>query len=543
MPISKYFFVLFSVLNCLPALAKTPSDYWLSSKIGFKETDTYFNDVKCFEIKDTLTLSCLEGFNSAGQLSSPPEQLLPVAMVSSSPQYYQIISTYDSLALVQVITPVPLKTLKEQLAHKNLIRSSLLVTARELKEKYKNSPKSFSFSQLIRQLRSSTPAQIPDAQIAGVAITGQLTTEDPHAFVQPSEMNLDKTEEELIGVGVLVHNNNDGYDIREVIPSGAAEEAGLKPRDRILSINGQKIDFSWSLDAVIRQLLGPAQTSVTLEISRRGKVSTIKLQRKPFSLKNITSKIISMGELRIGYIKIFTFHDENVCSAFKAQASSLIKNGANSILLDVRNNMGGFVQEGECIGQLFTGKGKPMQKGGFSSGIDIFKGTTSAESELVIPELLEIPLVLIVNETSASATELLAGGLQDYQRAWIVGEKTFGKGSMQDVTSFESDPAHTNIALTTGLVYRPSGRPTQGQGVDPDFTVPFWKDISDDERWSPREFDLFPQAIPVLQSPWQQSRVEKVERILSCVELNLKSIEDYQLHYALQVALCDQNVK
>ncbi len=205
--------------------------------------------------------------------------------------------------------------------------------------------------------------------------------------------------------------------------------------------------------------------------------------------------------------------------------------------------MGGFVQEGECIGQLFTGKEKPMQKGGFSSGIDIFKGAAPAELDLKIPELLKIPLVLIVNETSASATELLAGGLQDYQRAWIVGEKTFGKGSMQDVTSFESDPAHTNIALTTGLVYRPSGRPTQGQGVDPDFTVPFWKDISEDERWSPREFDLFPQAIPVHQSPWKQPRAEKVERILFCVELNLKSREDFQLDYALQVAFCDQNIK
>ncbi|MCB9073554.1 MAG: PDZ domain-containing protein [Bdellovibrionaceae bacterium] len=365
----------------------------------------------------------------------------------------------------------------------------------------------------------------------GIAITGQLQTADPHAFLQPSSDASENTEKSVVGLGVLVHYTDAGYDIREVIPGGAANEAGLQRRDQIVSINGEKIDFTYKTEDIVSRFLGQEGTTVDLTLKRNGKIFSLTLKRKTFTFKNITSQMINTNKKKIGLISLFTFNDTNACASVKEHAKVLIQKGVQALILDLRNNLGGLVSEGECVGSFFTGK--EMRSDALPEALDIF----SVKQENKEFEL-NIPLVLIVNEASASATEMLAGGLQDYKRAWILGENTFGKGSMQDVRVFDADSeGGTHIAMTTGLIYRPTGRPTQGQGVNPDIIVPVKKGLSAEERWAPREFDLFPNAIQVKQTPWQEQRPEEAKQLSVCAE-SANDNGDYQLSAALNVVDC-----
>ena len=533
----KGFVFSYLVLLSISATANSSQvyDHWKTSRISFENSDLYFNPVKCFEIKDTFTLSCVEGFNSAGRLSEPAKILISSDYFKRYAANYKSLENYGELVLVEAVKPVLVESLKESLALKSEMRTALLSASVAIQNKYKNGgDKPFSFANLIRDLRKTIPTSVPDQMIVGAAITGQLTTQDPHAFLQPSSMSNDKTDKEVIGVGVLVHYTNTGYDLREIIPGGAAEAAGLQQRDQILAINGEEINFSFKIDEVIKRLLGEVDTPVTLKLQRDGEIFETTIRRKPFTLKNTKSRLTEVGNKKIGIVSLFTFHDENACTSIKEHSAKMLQQGAQALILDVRNNLGGFVSEGDCVGKLFAGK--PMQKNGSSTDL-ILGGNSTGTPATDIQLLRNIPLVVLVNEVSASATEMLAGGLQDYQRAWIVGEKTFGKGSMQDVVPFDGDPLGTHIAMTTGLAYRPTGRPTQGQGVDPDILVPAKKGMSEDDRWAPREFDLFPDAQKVNLTSWEQPRKEEAQRLSACAE-RAPANGDYQLNAALEVVNC-----
>ncbi|MBY0315696.1 MAG: PDZ domain-containing protein [Bdellovibrionales bacterium] len=526
-------FVLLSI--SVTANSSQVYDHWKTSRITFENSDLYFNPVKCFEIKDSFTLSCVEGFNAAARLSEPVQALVSLEYFNRYSAHYKKLQNFGELFLVEQVKPVTVTSLKESLTLKGEMRNALFSASVAIQNKYKNGgDKPFSFASLIRDLRKTVPASVPDPMIVGTAITGQLTTQDPHAFLQPSSMSNDKTEKEVIGVGVLVHYTNTGYDLREIIPGGAAEAAGFQQRDQILAINGEEINFSFKIDEVIKRLLGEVDTPVTLKLKRDGEIFETTVRRKPFTLKNTKSRLLEVGTKKVGVVSLFTFHDENACASIKEYSVKMLQQGAQALVLDVRNNLGGFVSEGDCVGKLFAGKS--MQKNGSSSDL-ILGGNATGTPATETQQLRDIPLVILVNEVSASATEMLAGGLQDYQRAWIVGEKTFGKGSMQDVVPFDGDPLGTHMAMTTGLVYRPSGRPTQGQGVDPDIIIPAKKGMSELDRWAPREFDLFPDAQKVPLTTWEQPRKEEAQRLSQCAE-RAPATGDYQLNAALEVVNC-----
>ncbi|MCB9073555.1 MAG: hypothetical protein H6623_08025 [Bdellovibrionaceae bacterium] len=141
-------------------------DSWKTSKISFNTSDTYFNDTKCFKVGDMLTLSCIEGYNMAGTLSSPERILVTNDYFKKYSEYYQSVKNYGSLILVKKISPIPAQTLRDSLALKQELRASLTAISKEIVESQKNIELApFSFTQLIKDLRSSTPEHIPTQMI------------------------------------------------------------------------------------------------------------------------------------------------------------------------------------------------------------------------------------------------------------------------------------------------------------------------------------------------------------------------------------------
>lgn len=217
------------------------------------------------------------------------------------------------------------------------------------------------------------------------------------------------------------------------------------------------------------------------------------------------------------------------------------------IIFDVRSNGGGLVDQATCIGGLFVGKKTILQSK------DIRNGQLGAEFTQYVSEeeqITQLPMTILINGGSASASEILAGALQDYQRAWVVGTTSFGKGTMQGGGQLIHDPTLV-LFQTIARFYQPSGRTNQMVGIQPDFQVYARPDMTDEEKIENREIDLTPTALPAIGPEWVQTRQPEIDAIQSrCASDRLKALDvynakmkdigaaDYQLLSAQEILNC-----
>lgn len=516
---------------------RAPEEAWRNSRINFEISDIYFHPVKCFDINEEFTLSCLRGYNEAGRLAEPRMALVSPGTVARLPGEYKIVRDYGAVALAEVRMRAPLGSFRAYIAQRDQETAELLEAAKKLHSESKDkSERPIDYGRLMRDLRAAVPARVPDAMIVAQAINGILTTTDAHSYLLTGA-SMQESEDGMalkrIGVGVLVQQADRGWSIGEIIPGGAASASDLQPRDVIVEVNGEKVDFRMDVDAVIRRLLGEENTDITLTIEREGRRFQRTLKRKPFQMKYVESRRI--GDT--GYIKLISFQYQDACSEIKAKLNEFSSAGAKNFILDLRNNGGGIVDQAACIAGLFFGRDKVVYYTRDAiSGRQDPAGEKSKEEQVT-----DAPLAVLVNEASASASELLAGALQDYQRAWIVGERSFGKGSIQHIQSFEHDFLGSVMGFTVKIFAQPSGRTNQGYGIIPDIEVPFKAGATEAERWAPREYDVFPKAIHVVEQKWVQPRPNEVARVESC-RAGAKAradVADYQLQEALKVLDCE----
>lgn len=231
------------------------------------------------------------------------------------------------------------------------------------------------------------------------------------------------------------------------------------------------------------------------------------------------------------YLRIHTFSDATLCDhLIRAIRSTMDKAEIRQVILDLRGNGGGLIDQAVCVAGVFVGRKLITEVKGLRNGRfdDEIEKKMSRQDRLTAA-----PMVILVDGRSASASEIVAGALQDYERAWVVGQRTFGKGSVQTWNPLKDDATLT-LGATTGRFYQPSGRSNQRRGIIPDFKVP-------SSQFVPREADLYFSALSAEPPSWSEPRPERVQAVAHCMKRkNPARNRDRVLQTALDVLACDR---
>jgi len=294
-------------------------------------------------------------------------------------------------------------------------------------------------------------------------IKGMLETLDPHSsFLSPDifkEMQVE-TQGSFGGLGIEITVKDRQLTVIAPIEGTPADRAGLHPADRIVKIDGNPTKDMTLIEAV-KKLRGPKGTSVTLTILREESPGPFELTlvREVIEVKSVRAKDLGDG---IAYIRIASFQERTAKDLLKA-IEQFQKNGISALVLDLRNDPGGLLNQAVQVSDLFLDKGQLIvYTEGRIKNQDL---RFSAEHGAQVPK---VPMVVLVNGGSASASEIVAGALQDWKRALVLGTKTFGKGSVQTVIPLSDG---SGLRLTTAKYYTPKGRSIHGSGIVPDIIV------------------------------------------------------------------------
>ena len=308
------------------------------------------------------------------------------------------------------------------------------------------------------------------------AIKGMVETLDPHsAFLTPEEYKELKIETRgaFSGIGIEITVRDGVLTVVSPIEGTPAYKAGLKAGDKIIKIDG-KVTKNMSLMDAVKNIRGPKGTDVTLTILREGaeKLIDVVITRGVVTIKSVKSKII---DDTIGYARISTFQEQTsdlLKEALKGMMKS--KKPLEGFILDLRNDPGGLLDQAVDVCDLFLDSGLIVYTKG---RIESQNMSFDADPELGIPN--DVPMIVLVNQGSASASEIVAGALQDHKRALVLGQPTFGKGSVQTIIPLDDD---SGLRLTTALYYTPNGVSIQAKGITPDILVENKQPLSKEQQ-------------------------------------------------------------
>ena len=289
---------------------------------------------------------------------------------------------------------------------------------------------------------------------------------DPYsAFMEPSVTKnfMEDLSGEISGIGAELDLVDNKLIVISPIAGSPAEKAGLKPQDQILKINDESTD-GMALDVAVSKIRGKAGTKVNLTISRSGQSQpqTLEITREKIQIKSVKWEIKSDN---VAYIQISQFGDDT-SDLMQQAAKDINAKHPKAIVLDLRNNPGGYLDKAVDVASLFMPSGVVVQEKDKN-------GNITEEKTTLEPILQSYKVIVLVNGGSASASEIVAGALQDAGRATLVGEKTFGKGSVQDL---ENLPGGATLRITVAKWLTPKGRAIDKVGLEPDVKITLSQD-------------------------------------------------------------------
>nr|WP_120225719.1 MULTISPECIES: S41 family peptidase [Thalassospira] len=321
------------------------------------------------------------------------------------------------------------------------------------------------FGDVFEQVKSKYVEDVDDKRLIEAAINGMLTSLDPHS----SYLNMDNFEEmqvdtrgEFGGLGIEVTMEDGFVKVIAPIYDTPAEKAGLQPGDFITHIDGTAIR-GMTLNDAVEMMRGKVNTDIVLTIIRKG-------EQAPFDV-TLTRAVIKIQSVRaepkddIGYIRITKFNEQTASGLQRAIADMREEIGPEikGLVIDLRNNPGGLLDQAISVSDAFLDKGEIVStRPRDTENTERYNARSGDLSE-------GLPIVVLINDGSASASEIVAGALQDHRRAVIMGTRSFGKGSVQTILPM---PGNVALRLTTARYYTPSGKSIQEVGIVPDIIVP-----------------------------------------------------------------------
>ena len=323
-----------------------------------------------------------------------------------------------------------------------------------------------TFAEIFGKVKSDYVEKVDDKKLIEQAINGMLAGLDPHsAYLNPEafkEMRIG-TEGEFGGLGIEVTMSDGFVKVIAPIDDTPAQKAGVMASDLIVKLNDTPVK-GMSLSDAVKIMRGKPGSNIKLTIVRKGeeKPLEIDIKRAVIHIKSVKSKMLADD---YGYVRITQFQSatgENLHQAIKKLVKENKGKALRGMVLDLRNNPGGVLNAAVSVSDTFLTDGLIVYTDG---RVDDSKLRFSADPKDFIDGA---PLVVLVNGGSASASEIVAGALQDHKRAIIMGTKTFGKGSVQTILPMNNGAA---LKITTARYYTPSGRSIQAEGIEPDIVV------------------------------------------------------------------------
>jgi carboxyl-terminal processing protease len=322
------------------------------------------------------------------------------------------------------------------------------------------------FGDVFERVKNDYVREVKDNELVENAINGMLTSLDPHSsYLNPknfSDMQV-STRGEYGGLGLEVTMEDGLVKVISPMDGTPAAKAGIKTGDLIASIDGTAIQ-GLTLSEAVDKMRGPVNSQIKITILRKG-------EKKPLDV-SLTRAIIRVESVRfraegeVAYIRITTFNEQTEDGLDKAIDTAKAKIGSRlkGIILDLRNNPGGLLDQAITVSDAFLDQGEIVSTRGRRAGDTQRYNARSGQM------MSNVPIIVLINEGSASASEIVAGALQDQKRARVVGTRSFGKGSVQTVIPL-SGGVDGALRLTTAKYYTPSGRSIQATGIDPDILV------------------------------------------------------------------------
>ena len=319
------------------------------------------------------------------------------------------------------------------------------------------------FGEVFERVRADYVEEVSDGKLIEAAINGVLTSLDPHSSYMNPENFKDMqvtTKGEFGGLGIEVTMDNGFVKVVSPIDDTPASKAGVKPGDVITHLDGDPV-LGMTLQEAVDKMRGPVDTQIKLTIARQGvEPFDLTLTRAVIKIQSVKSKV----ENDVGYIRITSFNEqtetglETAISDIKAKEGDKLK----GYVLDLRNNPGGLLDQAVSVSDAFLDKGEIVSTRGRKP--EVAQRFNAKGGDLTD----NAPLVVLINSGSASASEIVAGALQDHHRAIVMGTTSFGKGSVQTIIPLSN---HGAMRLTTARYFTPSGRSIQGKGIEPDIEV------------------------------------------------------------------------
>lgn len=354
------------------------------------------------------------------------------------------------------------------------------------------------FADVYGAIKANYVEPVEDKKLITEAISGMLTGLDPHSSYLDADAFKELqvgTQGEFGGLGLEVGTEDGFVKVVSPIEGTPAEKAGIRSGDLIIKID-EKATKGLPLNDAVKLMRGKPKTSITLTVSRKGesKPLVFKLVRDVIKIQSVRSKMLEPG---YGYIRITQFQEQTVPNLVKHFNSLAEKGKLNALVLDLRNDPGGLLTGAIGVSAAFLpektlvvstdGRQEDAKRKYFASVADYHRVGRDDPLSALSAQAKTVPMVVLVNGGSASASEIVAGALQDHKRAKVLGTQTFGKGSVQTILPLTSNTA---IKLTTARYFTPSGRVIQAKGIEPDFWVEETAEGAVVDRFRVREADL-----------------------------------------------------
>jgi carboxyl-terminal processing protease len=337
-----------------------------------------------------------------------------------------------------------------------------------------------AFTEVFGAIKVNYVEPVEDKKLITEAINGMLTGLDPHSAYLDAEAFKELqvgTQGQFGGLGIEVGMEDGFVKVISPIEDTPAFKAGVKPGDLIIKLDETPVK-GMSLNDAVKRMRGKPNTTITLTISRKGEAApvVVTLTRAVIRVQSVKSKVIEPG---YGWVRVSQFQ-EGTAEALGKAVEAMFKQGQiKGLVLDLRNDPGGLLHGAIAISSAFLpaktlvvstdGRAEDAKKKFFADPADYARGSRGEDVLKNIPAAAKsVPMVVLVNGGSASASEIVAGALQDHKRATIIGTQTFGKGSVQTIMPLGNSTA---IKLTTARYFTPGGRSIQARGITPDIIV------------------------------------------------------------------------